>query len=333
MSLCFATCIESGPLEELVPRWAESVRRFGGAHSKTHLMAVAPRIGSPISRRTRERLRDLDVDLVVSRRVRSYGWYHFLNKPLTLQAAERLSGAEVIAWFDADTLVTAEPNSIMLPSDVDFTAAAPDNDIVGSSGVGDPHEPMWRFVCGRVGLQPDDLPWLVSHVERRRIRLYWQGGVFAYRRSTGYASCYLETCLELLRARVVWYNGAQWLEQMAIGLAMVRMGLRWYELPGSYNYCVASFLREQFDPEQFRRARVIHYHDAMNAHFWCEWLEYLRKYQPHVFEWIKEEGPLANRTPTGHRVVNEALRMARGIPRRVHRMRSRTLVPPAVDWH
>src|SRR3954470_5332540 len=129
-SICFVACVESGPLEAQTVRLAESIRRFGGALSGGEILAIPPRSAPPLSRETRRRFAELGVRHERLRSHPKYAWYHYLNTPIALAAAERLTDADVICWTDSDLLFMAEPTELALDPTIDFIAGSTDNGVV-----------------------------------------------------------------------------------------------------------------------------------------------------------------------------------------------------------
>lgn len=153
----FVCCIEAGPLETMTLRLVESLRRFGGRAAQSPVIAVRPRRGPSLSRSGRRRLDELGVEVLGPPKRPRYDWYHFLNKPKALVAAEAIAQSDVIAFLDGDTLVLAEPQALWLGDDSDF-AAKPEIGSIESNGPGSTYEPLWEAFASALGLSLDDLP-------------------------------------------------------------------------------------------------------------------------------------------------------------------------------
>jgi hypothetical protein len=320
-SICFVACVESGPLEAQTVRLAESLRRYGGALAGSEILAVTSRFGPPLSSSTRRRFRELGVRHERLRSHPKYAWYHYLNKPLALVAAENLTDATLIAWLDSDIVVLAEPEELALGPDLDFAACVPDTGIVGTTGPGSPNEAGWRRLCDLLGIDIDALPWVVTDVEQERIRLYFNSGVFSYRRGIGFSDRYLSMCLKVLDSHFGFReNGEHYTDQLVLGLTMLEAGLRWRQLPHAYNFAVASFLPPPTD-DDLGRARILHYHDGMDPHFYPTLVERLEGAHQTVNAWLAHEQPLTDPAPLPWRLARQGLRVARGVPRRRYRSR------------
>jgi hypothetical protein len=321
-SICFVACVESGPLEAQTVRLAESLRRFGGALAESEILAISPRFGPPLASSTRRRFRELGVRHERLCSHPKYAWYHYLNTPIALAAAEDLTEASIICWADSDLLFMDEPSELLLDTDVDFIAGTIDDGVVGSTGEGSEHEADWLRLLALLDIDPGTLPWVESQLEPQRLRLYFQAGVFAYRRGMGFSQYYLDMCTAVLDQGFGFAHRAEnYLDQVCLGLAAHKMGLRWRQLDLSHNFPMASFLPHFDLPERLAEARILHYHDAMEPHFFETCVERVGTAHPEVHAWLRGREPLTDPAPAPWRLVRQALRVARGVPRRRYRKR------------
>ena len=93
------------------------------------------------------------------------------------------------------------------------------------------------------------------------------------------------------------HKAENYTDQVCLGLAAHKMGLRWRQLDPSHNFPMASFLPHADLPEELAQARVLHYHDAMQPHFWATCLERLAPAHPEVHAWLSAREPLADPAP------------------------------------
>ena len=56
--------------------------------------------------------------------MRRYGWYHFMNKPTAMAAAEEFVETPLIGFLDSDILVAGELHDLLPRDDEDYTACA-----------------------------------------------------------------------------------------------------------------------------------------------------------------------------------------------------------------
>jgi hypothetical protein len=295
----------------------ESLRRWGGKFAQAPMLAVTPRFGAPLTKATQAAFERLNVKPIQLWSHHKYVWFNFINKPTAVLVAEAHSTTEAICWLDSDLLFLGEPNELILQPDEDFLACASDKN-VGTSGVDDPFDRFWRAVGESVGIDIDDLPWITTEMEKIPIRLYWNGGIFVYRRAKGYGQPYLDMCEQMLNAAIVDHDSSQKgtgvfvHEQISVGLTMFKMGLKWRALPHSHDFTMNSRSHDQwYQEEGLRSAKITHYHDCMWPWFWDEFIGCLKDTHPEVAQWLAPQGPLHNPAPWPSRTLAKALRTKR----------------------
>jgi hypothetical protein len=310
--ITFVTCVESGPLETQVLRMVESLRRFGGALADCPVWAVKPRFGPPLSRHTRREFDRLRVDFRRTHRSDLHRWYAYINKTRALVLAEADAATDFVGWLDADLLFAGEPSDLIPRPGEDLTACSSDN-AGGTTGPGDKCEPFWRAACAAVGLDLDQLPWVTTEREGDRIRLYWNSGVFAFRKGSGLAAEHDRCTTRLLDANVgSAVTGVFFTEQYALALAAANLGLKYRQLQHSHNYEMGSAIHERwYREEKLRAARIVHYHDFQWPAFWPTFIGCLQATHPTVAGWLEPLGPLRNTAPVAYRAVTKVLRTVR----------------------
>ena len=319
--------MEAGPLEAMTLRLVSSIRANAGRMAQAPVLVVNPRTGPEVARTTRYELQRLGAQYVHRPSGGRYVWYHFINKISAVELAEReLAETELISFLDCDVVALGEPEEFLLDQAHDIGSCTPDNSLTASTtGPNHPREPYWRRMCEVLDMSVDDLPWVQAQ-DGVRVRFYLGAGIFAYRRSSGFSSVYRETVTRLLDANLgIGRNGEHWLEQASFGMAIARGGLKWKQLSGSHNCHLSSAKEKSYDPLRLREARLLHYHDSMNPHFWDEFLARIRAQRPEHYEWLKAAGPIDYRSPLPTRVASEALRIMRGFRRSSYRRRYRAL--------
>lgn len=299
-------------MEPPTVRLIESLRRWGGAFAECPVIAVMPRRGPGLSSHTLAAFKRHDVRFVYAPTGSPYAWFRFYNKPLALALAEKQTDSEMVAWLDSDILVVREPHLLRL-QDGEMFAAAPSAKEMGTTGPGDDFEPFWQAMCRTLGIDIESLPWLTAVPEGVRIRLYWNSGIFVYRRSTQFGQRFLDTCTRLMDARNradVKGFGLGINEMGALGFVMHMMNLKWRALPVSHNYSIGSrmYARGWYRAEDLREACIVHYHDAMWPPFWDTFLQIMQPAHPDVAAWLRSLGPMRNEASLPRRLWGRALR-------------------------
>ncbi|WP_238361152.1 hypothetical protein [Iningainema tapete] len=310
--ITFVCCVESGWLETQTVRMIESLRRWGGKLKDAPVYAVTPCFGPPLTKKTHQIFDKFQVEYLSFQSKNKYSWNKFLNKPLALAAVEKLATTVAVAWLDSDLLIVDEPERLLLGEGESFLACASDKNI-GTTGPDDPTEPYWEEICKCVGLKIEDLPWIKTEQEGVSIRLYWNSGIFVYRRSTNFADHYLQACIQLCDSYLACQKaGFFFNDQVALGLTMVKMGIPWRALPYSHNYAMGSKThKDWYNEELLRAAKVVHYHDAMWPPFWDTFLECLSHTHPSVADWLSSIGPMKNEAPLRSRVIKKVINSIR----------------------
>ncbi len=304
-------CVEAGPMETQGVLLAESIRRWGGRFADAPILAIRPRFGPPLQRSTRAEFERLNVTYRRVKPTHDCWWYGTINKPTALAAAEGMVDTDLIIWLDTDTLMVADPEALDLAPGVDF-AARPAESILGTTGEGSPNDAYWRTVCEKLGLSYDDLPWITSFPEGDRIRMYWQGGVYAYRRETALAQTHMAIYLERLKMRIASKRcGVYFYDQTSMTLAVHKLGLRWESLDMSYNFGLNKRNNEDWNRPELHAAKVIHYHDSLWPDVFPKFMGALKAHRPDVHAWLEEKGPMRNTLPLHWRVQRKALDVLR----------------------
>jgi len=312
------SCVEAGELEPKTIRMVESLRRFGGRFSDLDVIAVTPRLGPRLSPETYRRMSDLGVRHLRVRPKTRYIWHHYMNKAQAVMAVEEMVESDSVLWIDSDIMFLREPNDLELPDGVEFQASASDTGLIGSHGSDDPHDAFWSRCASLIGYDVDDLPWLTTG-DGHRIRFYWNAGLFVYRRASRFGREFVVD-FERAMAAGVARNHAQvhGMDQVILGLTVLRLGLAWREIPDTSNFPVISFLPQNFDPTKVEPVDVLHYHDSMSSELFPKLLETIRPGHPKVGEWLATEGALQDPLSRGRRLLQEAFRMRRAFDRRLY---------------
>ncbi|GAB3030251.1 hypothetical protein GCM10027052_03100 [Parafrigoribacterium mesophilum] len=315
--ITFACCVEYGPLEEGAIRLVESLRRYGEAFAGARVIAVTPRRGPRLRASTLRRFEQLEVEYVRSVPRNRYSWMPYLNKYFVLKSAESRAQGDLLAWLDSDVLVLRPPEKLLLDDGLDL-AACPRDKNIGTSGPGDEFEPYWQKVCSDVGLTTEDLPWVRTAADDQRVRLYWNAGIFVYRPASGFIDAWREVIEAILdRTDASNLDKLFWTDQVALGLAAVRMHAHTMNLPGASNYGIASHFRDHLSSEGLASARLLHYHDSMSEANWDWFLGELSQPLPYRSAWLAGKGPIREVNDPLRHLTRDGYRVARQLRRRV----------------
>jgi hypothetical protein len=312
-SISFVCVVESGFLEPQTVRLVESLRRWGGRMAGAPIIAVTPRFGPPLARVTHQALDRLGVRHVRATRS-NYVWFPYLNKARALVVAEAITTTETICFLDSDMIIAGEPDQLILNADEDFACCAPEQEM-GTTGPDSRFHSLFEQHCKTVGMTIDDLPWITTETDRKRIRLYFNAGVIVYRRTTAFVNSWEENCVRVLDSHVIsdgpgFHLGVA--EQAAIGFAVLKLKLRWRALTDSHNYPMCPAGHDQrYSEAKLREARIIHYHEFMWPAFWPTFMKCMHATYPEVADWLESLGPMKNLAPLPYRVLTKILNYSR----------------------
>jgi hypothetical protein len=294
--ITFVCCVEFGWLEQQTVRMIESLRRFGGRFKDAPVIAVTPRLGPKLTRKTRAKFKECGVLHLIGSSRSPHSWLGFYNKPLALVMAEPHVVTSTACFVDSDLLFVAEPTELMFAENEDFLAFPVEIKEMGSAGPGDVFEPLWEAAAERVGITLDQIPWVNTAQSHERIRLYFNAGLMAYRTGSRFPNEYLRLCTSLLDCRIAsahpnFSHGFK--EMVSAGFAAITLDLRWRPLSFTHNYAVlAAGERLDFRMSDLKLACIVHHHDSMWPNHWDLFLDRMQQSHPNVGAWLQTLGPL-----------------------------------------
>ena len=170
------TCVEAGPLEAQVLLLAESIRSFGGPSSKVEIIAAKPRRGPKVNSRTLREFKRLQVEFIDQVFNAELDWWNNANKSSVMSQLETRISTPYITWMDGDMVALRQLDNLCPLKGSQFIARAGEG-YLGSDGT-DKNAPYWHKLCELVGIHFHRFPEINSFPERRRIRAYWQTGIY-----------------------------------------------------------------------------------------------------------------------------------------------------------
>jgi len=292
-SVAFLLCVEAGQLEVQGVLFARSLRRFGGRFAGCAIHAYAPREGHEPTAETRIALQSLGVEVHTDPLNTEYAYYPFANKIYAAAAAERELAEDVIVFCDSDTVFLSQPDALDLEPGVDVAVAPAFHVNKASTGPEHRMEPYWERVWEIAGV--DGPPPYIETVERqKRIRGYWNAGILAARRSSGYCSDWLELWLALLAEEHFPDDKMMVTDQVAITAAVARRPDRFANLERTYNYNIGRrpFYTGGMDQVDLDQLVHVHYHQWFNRRKLLRDLRPPLKPDTPQYRWLDEQLPL-----------------------------------------
>ncbi|MGI9019984.1 MAG: sulfotransferase family protein [Solirubrobacterales bacterium] len=292
-SVAFLICVEAGQLEPQGILFARALRRFGGRFASCPIHAYAPREGRDPSAATREALEALGVEVHTEALNAEHDYYPFANKIYAAAAAERELDEDILVFCDSDTAFLSPPEALDLAPGVDVAVAPAFNINKGTTGPGHRMESYWDRVWEIAGVG-EPAPFVETVEREKRIRGYFNAGILAARRSSGYCSEWLELWLALLEAEHFPDGKMMVTDQVAISAAVARRPERFTAIPRNYNFNIA---RRPFYSGELAGAdldEIVHVH----YHQWFNRRNLLRDLRPRLspeteqYRWLDRQLPL-----------------------------------------
>ena len=178
----FVLCVEQTGIREQALLLCESIRAFGGSQAAAPIVAVAPRAGLGVDRRTRQALARLDVEYAEVALNDVCPEYGSANRVFAAAWAEPRAATEWIVVLDSDTVLL---DPLPLPADADVALRPVDSKGSASAGAEDAFEPYWQALAALQGIGVDGLPFVATTDGLHRVRASYNGGLVAARRSAG----------------------------------------------------------------------------------------------------------------------------------------------------
>lgn len=312
----FVLCIEDTGIRDQALLLCESIRAFAGPQAAAPIVAVAPRRGHGVDRRTRTALARLDVEYAEVPLNEACPEYGSANRVFAAAWAEGRAATEWVVVLDSDTVLLAP---LPLPADADVALRPVDSKGSASEGPGDSFESYWLALAALQAISLDTLPFVATTDGLHRVRASYNGGLVAARRSAGLLARWADLFARSVAAGLRPWRGRgenvhastgyvglaaseYWgSNQAALAVAAWAAGLRVVEYPDPCNVPL-HLLAQRPDLVGARAARRpaaapihVHYHWMFTAPYYraaCDTLQRLGV-QPDRLAWLEARLPIA----------------------------------------
>jgi len=201
----FVLCIENNAIRDQALLLCESIRRFGGRHCRSPILAFAPRPGLGVDAATRQALAGMDVGYVDEPLNTLCPEYGSANRVFAAAWAEAHTSTDFTVVLDSDTLFLDE---LALPLEADVAVRPVDSKGSATSGPGDPFEDYWNALAGFSGMSLDRLPYIQTTIGNECIRASYNGGLIVTRRRLGILTRWAELFARSVKAGLRPYLGS-----------------------------------------------------------------------------------------------------------------------------
>ncbi len=297
-----------------------TLRANGGDYKACRVLAVVARYGAPMSPQTLALLAELHVELIYAVDENEVSWFNYSNKIIAVGVANRLASTPLVVWLDSDVLVAAPPSGLSLADNVDFAARCeylPPAVIEGDMT----QIPYWQALCALLSVRFEDLPWRPEDKNRRRQAIYFNSGIFVWRRCSSFASAYKEAFQRLIDSRLAQHDGSFFTaDQVILSPIIIREGLRWQHLHLTDHHMIfqGQLIGDDASPHLGQSA-LIHYSRSLHPPWRDVFLARIRSECPHLLRFIEDQKVTRPAAPT--KLLATCLRFYRGLRWKIYASR------------
>lgn len=333
--ITYVCCIEHGRLEQQTLTMIASLRAFGGSLGRGRTLCVIGRKGAALSPHTLQVLTSLGVELVhAAAEDNPAPWFNYANKVAAVVTAERLATTPVIAWLDSDILFADEPKGLRLSPKEHFAARCehlpPAVTRADARSV-----PYWQALCGMFGVDFAGVPWIIRDDGRPEQKMYFNSGLFAWRRGSGFAESYASAFRKLIKSRIAQHDGSFFTaDQVILTPVVLANSLQWRHLSIVDHLMIFQGFIDGPDPApSMSEASAIHYSKSLESPYRTRFLERLARERPALRNWLEQfERDTGVERPARKSILAQAFRIWRGLrwrwyARRVRRCPNGQLTP------
>ena len=251
---------------------------------------IQPRYGSKLNIDTRIKLKELSAELIVDYKNNPYTWFNYANKIAAVKIAQSLSKTKLIAWLDSDILIANEPTELILENDIDFAARCEFLPPAVHSGE-TTHVPYWQLLCKLLDTNYANLPDLMCDHRNIQLKMYFNSGVFVWRRSTNFAQNYYDAFVKIIASKIAQYDGNFFTaDQVILGPVIVSNGLKWKNLKYTTHHMT---FQGQIDgpiaSPRMDKSAIIHYSKSFTTPYKDKMIIRIQEELPKIYFFFKKD--------------------------------------------
>ena len=284
-------CIEYGRLETQTLLMLKSLRHFGGKFANVPVLVIQGRRGAAIRKKTIQELDALRARLIrAPSRDNTIKWFNYGNKIAAVTVAERVAKTSTLVWIDSDIIFAAAPDGLLLGVEEDFAArfeVLPPAVCEGNNE----NVPYWRKICLLLGVDYDQLPWVDRGDGTPLQKMYFNSGVFVWRRDRGFAKRYSLAFKTLMESRLAQSTGVFFTaDQVILGPVIVGNNMRWRQLEHrEHLMAFPGLIDGPLKCPPLGDGAIIHYSGSLNPSHRERFLRRLRAESPILATWLEKE--------------------------------------------
>lgn len=288
--ITFVCCIEYGALENQTLLMLKTFRENAGNLRNSRILAVQPRFGATLNVNTIKTLEELSVELIIDYKNNPYKWFNYANKIAAVTIAQSIAKTDLITWLDSDILIANEPTELILENEVDFAARCEFLPPAVHSNETE-HIPYWNSLCKLLGTEYDKLPELECDHRQIQLKMYFNSGVFVWRRASNFSKSYHNAFVKLINSKIAQYDGNFFTaDQVILGPVIIGTGLRWKHLRyTTHHMTFQSQIDGPIASPHMGNSAIIHYSKSLMVPYRQKMLARIKEELPKVYVSFKND--------------------------------------------
>lgn len=188
-----------------------------------------------------------------------------LNKVVAVKLANTMAQTKTVAWVDSDILFLHAPRALVLQEDEDFAARC--DPLLASVELNKSNNRRyWQTLCRVTDASYDNLIWIQTETATSKI-LYFNSGIFCWRRNTEFTINYYDAFANLLKSRIAQKDGSFFsADQIILNAVITRSKLRWRHMDYQDHHMVFPGLLEgDAAAPSMSESAALHYSGSLSA--------------------------------------------------------------------
>lgn len=244
-----------------------TLRQFGGELTTCPVVAFQGRTGHPISAESLSTLADLNVEYVYDTQLNRAPWFNYSNKIAAVSYAQNTFTTPWNIWLDSDVVFLDAP-AFATRADLESADFHARFEYLPPAVSQDDHEfaSYWTALCRQSGVEFDDLAYYDLDLPSKRMKPFFNSGVFLWRTASDFAQTYARNYYRLIDARIAPKGIGPWFaDQVTLTPTIAALKMNWKLLDVEDHLMMFEGVVD--DPtfsDVIARANIVHYSKSRN---------------------------------------------------------------------
>lgn len=321
-SITFVCCIEYGVLENQTLLMLKTFRANAGRLKNSRILAIQPRMGVKLNANTISELKRLSTELIIDHKHNPYTWFNYANKIAAVKIAQSISTTDLVAWLDSDILISDEPLELILEGETDFAARCEYLPPAVHSNQNE-HVPYWIALNKLFDIDYHTTPILDCDHQGKSIKMYFNSGVFVWRKKSVFIDQYYNAFKSLIESRISQHTGEFFTaDQVIIGPVLIKAKLKWHHLAyTTHHMTFQSQIEGPIASPSMKNSAIIHYSKSLFGSNKPKMMARIKCELPHIYESFVDDLNQMEHVPfTIKSIIAKILRNYRGLHWKVYQL-------------